>query len=110
MKEAFTGEGLKTFNENRFQTKSSDKLKPPVYKVKVWYSSKETNESTLQRLYSDNNKLSVITGDNYLFIVMEKAGKRIFDIASLYDSADIAKRALRENYETTKNEFAKTIN
>jgi len=102
MKEAFTGEGLKTFNENRFQTKSSDKLKPPVYKVKVWYSSKETNESTLQRLYSDNNKLSVITGDNYLFIVMEKAGKRIFDIASLYDSADIAKRALRENYENYK--------
>lgn len=43
---------------------------------------------------------------------MEKAGKRgIFDIASLYDSADIAKEALRENYENYKERrFAKTIN
>ncbi len=102
MKEAFTGEGLKAFNENRFQTKKPTEFKPPVYKVKVWYSNKITEESTLQRLYNDNNKLSVVTGDNYLFMIMEKAGKRIFDIASLYDSADIAKRALREKDENYK--------
>lgn len=160
MKEAFTGEGLKAFNESRFQTDkvpisklSKDdvskianhdlknylsklydihsvnnflnatglkefhnkfpkkkkvsiydftSLKPPVYKIKLWYSSKETEDTTLQRLYNHNEKLSVVTGDNYLFIVMEKAGKRIFDIASLYDSADIAKRALQDKDEDFK--------
>ncbi|HMR46305.1 MAG TPA: type II CRISPR RNA-guided endonuclease Cas9 [Bacteroidia bacterium] len=102
MKEAFTGEGLKAFNENRFQRKKPTELKPPVYKVKVWYSTKEDEESTLQRLYDKNKKLSVVTGDNYLFMVMEKNRKRIFDIASLYDSADIAKRALKEKDENYK--------
>jgi CRISPR/Cas system Type II protein with McrA/HNH and RuvC-like nuclease domain len=102
MKEAFMGEGLKAFNENRFQTKKPTELKPPVYKVKVWYSNKVTEESTLQRLYDNNDKLNVVTGDNYLFMIMEKAGKRVFDIASLYDSADIAKRALREKDENYK--------
>lgn len=96
MKEAFTGEGLKAFNESRFQRKKPSELKPPVYKIKVWYSAKEDEESTLQMLYEDNKKLSVVTGDNYLFLIMEKNDNRIFDIASLYDSADIAKRALRE--------------
>lgn len=99
IKEAFTGEGLKTFNESRFQKRNPNKLKPPVYKVKVWYSNKLTEESTLQRLYENNDKLSVVTGDNYLFIVMEKEGKRIFDIASLYDSADIAMRTLKDGNE-----------
>jgi CRISPR-associated endonuclease Csn1 len=100
MKEAFTGEGLKAFNENRFQRKKPEELKPPVYKVKIWYSNKEDDGSTLQRLYENNEKLSVVTGDNYLFIIMEKTGKkgkeRVYDIASLYDSADIAKRTLQE--------------
>lgn len=107
MKEAFTGEGLIAFNENRFQTKHPDKLKPPVYKVKVWYSGKETEESTLQRLYDDNDKLSVVTGDNYLFIVMEKEGKngkeRVFDIASLFDSTIIATDELKNNNESFKS-------
>jgi CRISPR-associated endonuclease Csn1 len=105
MKEAFTGEGLKLFNESRFQSKKPDKLKPPVYKVKIWYSTKEDEESTLQRLYDGNNKLTVVTGDNYLFMIMEKNGKRIFDIASLYDSADIAKRTVREKDENYKEQI-----
>jgi len=106
MKEAFTGEGLKAFNENRFQRKKPTALKPPVYKVKIWFSAKENEESTLQRLYDDNEKLSVVTGDNYLFIVMEKESEkgkeRVFDIASLYDSTDIAKRAIQEQEENFK--------
>lgn len=101
MKEAFTGEGLKAFNENRFQIKKPNLLKPPVYKVKVWYSAKENEESTLQRLYDRNNKLSVVTGDNYLFMIMEKNGHRIFEIASLFDSAILAKDALK-NKENLK--------
>jgi hypothetical protein len=99
---AFTGEGLKAFNENRYQRKRPTKLKPPVYKVKVWYSNKETAESTLQRLYDDNEKQSVITGNNYLFLVMGKAEKRIFDTASLYDSVSIANDALKDNVDVKK--------
>ena len=106
MKEALTGEGLKAFNASRFQTKQPEKLKPPVYKVKVWYSSKETMDSTLQRLYENNEKQSVVTGDNYLFLVMEKEDKngrkRVFDIASLYDSSEITKQSLKEKDENFK--------
>lgn len=110
MKEAFSGEGLIAFNENRFQTKNPEKLKPPVYKIKVRYNSKENAESNLQRLYHDNDKKSVVTGDNYLFLVMEKDGKkgitRIFDIATLYDSVIIAKDALENNNENFKEIIA----
>lgn len=106
MKEAFTGEGFKAFNESRFQHKKPTELKPPVYKVKVWYSSKETKESTLQRIYDDNEKSSVVTGDNYLFLVMERDGKRVFDIASLYDSVSIANQNIRNNEANFKRKIA----
>jgi hypothetical protein len=96
MKEAFSGEGLIAFNESRFQTKNPSALKPPVYKVKLWYSKKESEESELQQLYQDNDKKSVVTGDNYMFIIMTKNGKRFFDVASLYDSVILAKKSLNE--------------
>lgn len=87
MKEAFTGEGLKSFNENRKSNK-----KHPVYKLKIYYNTKEVKESSLQRLYDDNEKLSVKTGGNYLFLVMQKnETERVFDIISLFDAAQIAK-------------------
>lgn len=95
MKEAFTGEGLIAFNESRFQTKNKSILKPPVYKIKLWYSKKESEESDLQRLYDDNPNKSVVTGDNYLFVIMEKDGKRVFDIVSLYDSVALAKEEIK---------------
>jgi len=96
MKEAFTGEGLITFNESRFQRKKPNLLKPPVFKVKVRYNTKEDAKSNLQRLYDVNPKLAVVTGDNYLFIVMEKNRKRIFDIASLYDSVILSNSSLKQ--------------
>ena len=100
MKEAFTGEGLIAFNESRFQTKNKSALKPPVYKVKLWYSKKDSEDSDLQRLYEDNPNKSVITGDNYLFVVMEKDGKRVFDIATLFDSVALAKEEIKgKNYD-----------
>ncbi len=101
MKEAFTGEGLKTFNDKRMADG-----KQPTYKVKVWYNKEEKQESGLQRLYENNPKQSVITGDNYLFIVMEKNGKRIFEIASLYDSVSIATDALKDNINDFKKKIA----
>lgn len=103
MKEAFSGEGLIAFNESRFQTKNKSVLKSPVYKVKIWYSKKDTEESDLQQLYDNNDKKSVVTGDNYLFIVMEKDGKRVYDIASLFDSVALAKEEIKKgNYSIDK--------
>ena len=96
MKEAFTGEGLITFNETRFQTKNKSALKPPVYKVKLWYSTKEKDTGNLQPLYGDSAKKTVVTGDNYMFVVMEKDGKRVVDIASLFDSVALAKDYLKQ--------------
>ena len=101
MKEAFSGEGLLDFNSTRL-----DKGKPPVYKIKLFYNTKEKKDSNLQVLYEEdkdkNQKLSVVTGNNYLFVVMEKTDKkgkkkRYFDIISLYDAAKIAKMEWYEN-------------
>jgi hypothetical protein len=109
MKEAFTGEGLQTFNESRFQRKKPTELKPPVFKVKVWYSGNEDKKSTLLPLYGKEKKQNVVTGDNYLFLVLEiissKGTERIFDIVSLYDSVSIAKNALKDNNANLKQEI-----
>lgn len=109
MKEAFTGEGLIAFNETRFQRKNKEALKPPVYKIKLWYSKKETEEGDLQRLYENNPNKSVITGDNYMFVVMEKGGKRVFDIASLFDSADLAGEEIKKNKQYNIDIIKKNI-
>jgi len=111
VKEALTGEGLKAFNESRFQRKKPESLKPPVYKIKIYYNNKEVKESSLQRLYDNNDKLSVKTGGNYLFLVMEKTNQkdgskgRVFDIVSLYDAADIAKREWKNQREDFKKKI-----
>lgn len=96
IKDAFTGEGLIEFIESRFQTKNKSALKPPVYKVKLWYSKEDKDESTLQQLYDVKSKRSVITGDNYMFVVMGTGKKRMFDIASLYDSVALATDSIKE--------------
>ncbi|MDP1811555.1 MAG: HNH endonuclease domain-containing protein [Sediminibacterium sp.] len=106
MKEAFSGEGLKAFNKSRFQRKKPQSWKPPVFKVKIYYNTKEVKESSLQRLYENNNKLSVKTGSNYLFLVMATSdNKRVFDIVSLYDAADIAKREWKNQSENFMNKI-----
>lgn len=102
MKEAFSGEGLIDFNETR---KSSGK--PPVYKVRLRYNTKEKKESGLQMLYDEhkekNQKLSVVTGNNYLFVVMEKVNRkgkreRCFDVVSLFDATKYAKNNMDGNF------------
>jgi CRISPR-associated endonuclease Csn1 len=101
MKEAFSGEGLKNFNDERVM-----KGKPPVYKLKLYYSKNEDKESSLQQLYSNNEKLSVKTGGNYLFMVMQKMMdeecKRVFDIITLYDAARIAKKEWQNKNQNFK--------
>lgn len=96
MKEAFTGEGLIAFNESRFQAKNKSALKPPVYKVRLWYSNKEKETGNLQPLYGETAKKTVVTGDNYMFVVMGKSGNRVFDIASLFDSVALAKEYVKQ--------------
>ena len=92
---------MKEFNDNRIKNN-----KQPVYNVKVWYNKNEKKKDSLQRLYDNNEKQSVITGDNYLFIVMEKETKkgvsRVFDIAPLYDSVALAKEYLKEGKRNFK--------
>lgn len=109
VKEAFSGEGLIAFNESRFQKKNKNALKPPVYKIKLWYSKKETEEGDLQRLYENNPKKSVITGDNYMFVVMEKDGKRVFEIASLFDSVALAKEEVKKGIQYDIDTIKKNI-
>ena len=112
IKEAFTGEGLIEFNESRFQTKNESALKPPVYKVKLRYSKKETDESTLQQLYDVKSKRSVITGENYMFVVMGIGNKRMFEIASLYDSVALATDCIKEGVDDMnyiKDEICESI-
>lgn len=91
-KEAFSGEGLIDFNDKRTNNK-----KHPVYTIKIWYKKDQKEKSSLQQLYVNNNKKSVITGDNYLFIVMSKGEKRFFDLVSLYDAAKISSDIIRNN-------------
>lgn len=108
VKEALSGEGLKAFNESRFQRKKPESFKPPVYKLKIYYNTKEVKESSLQRLYYNNDKLSVKTGGNYLFLVMERTNtkdgtkERAFDIVSLYDAAQVAKDEWKNQNENFK--------
>jgi len=111
MKEAFSGEGLKVFNQSRFQRKNPEKLKPPVFKVKVRYSKKEDDDSTLQPLY--DGRLSVKTGGNYVFLVMEKANQkgiqRCFDIISLFDASQLANQSLKEGNKNFKNKIFEAV-
>ena len=112
MKEAFTGEGLIAFNESRFQTKNKTAQKPPVYKVKVWYSNKEKETGNLQPLYGDEAKKTVLTGDNYMFVIMEKKGKRVYDIVSLYDSVALANEYIKQgvaNIDTIKKNICDDV-
>jgi len=83
----------------------------PVSSVKVYYrdplkikkkKNEEEIEDALQRLDRSkafNKSLYVSTGGNYLFAVMEKEGKRMFDIITFFDAANFL-----------KTEFNKSIN
>ena len=112
MREAFTGEGLMCFNESRFQTKNKSVLKPPVYKVKLWYSKNAKHIDNLQPLYGTEANKSVITGDNYMFVVMVKDNKRVFSTTSLYDSVALANNYLKNgemNIEVIKKKICNDV-
>lgn len=98
-KDAFSGEGLISFNEKR---KAAGKH--PVYAIKIYKEKDTTKETTihLNRERSQNTKQSVESGSNYCLVVLEKAkiekGKtvteRLFKEISLFEAAKLAQREL----------------
>lgn len=109
--EAFSTEGILDLNKKLAEKKNKKgKFTPhtPISSVKVFYrdpskikkkKGEEEGEDALQRLDRSNayNKsLFVKTGDNYLFAVMEKDGKRVFDLLTFYDAANLLKEALKK--------------
>lgn len=105
--EAFSGVGLIEFNEYRISNN-----KTPVYKLKIWYNKKETEKSDLQRLYADNDKKSVNTNDNYIFVIMSKNSKRLFETVTLYDSVSLATDSIKSkeiNIDLIKKDICENI-
>jgi CRISPR/Cas system Type II protein with McrA/HNH and RuvC-like nuclease domain len=126
--EAFSAEGILELNkklEDKVRNKEwkrKGKTKKigekashtPINSIKVFYRDpskikKKKGEveiqDTLQKLdrkKSFNDSLYVKTGDNYLFAVLEKNGKRIFDVLTLFDAANL----LRSKFVETQDKSA----
>jgi len=111
-KEAFSAEGILELNKtlkNRTKTNKKGLIvsapHPPIDSIKIFYqdpSKKKTDEDTLQRLdrkKSYNSKLYVETGGNYCFAIFEKEGKRVYDIISFFDAANLIKLKLNETLD-----------
>ncbi|MDD3491350.1 MAG: hypothetical protein PHR62_15855, partial [Paludibacter sp.] len=120
--EAFSAEGILALNK-KLAEKGNKKGKPaphnPISSIKVFYrdpskikqkKEQEQIEDALQRLdrkKAFNKNLYVATGGNYLFAVMEKDGKRIFDIITFFDAVNLLKDSF--NNATDKNNFNKGL-
>ena len=118
--DAFSVEGILTLNK-RLATKrdSNGKIAPhtPIKSIKIFYrdpfkiklkKGQEEIDDALQKLdrkKSFNNSLYVKTGDNYLFAVLEKNGKRLFEIITFFDAANLLKEEF--NKLRDKNNFNK---
>jgi len=99
--EAFNSEGIMVLNKKlseRTKIKNGKEHKashPPIYSIKVYRKKPDENyKISLQKLdrgKSFNNKLYVNTRSNYLFAVLEKKGKRIYDLISLFDAVNLIK-------------------
>lgn len=99
--EAFGAEGLlglnKKLSERKVLIKGNMELRghPPIHSVKVFrkkIQDKGMHKISLQKLNREksfNNNLYVNTGSNYLFSILEKEKKRVYDIISLFDAVDL---------------------
>jgi len=89
---AFSKDGIIDFNTGREKPIKSLKLK------NTESESDEEDNITLQRLdrkLAYNEQLFVKTGDNYAFAILEKEGKRLFDIISFFDATNLAKDSFK---------------
>jgi CRISPR-associated endonuclease Csn1 len=120
--DAFSIEGILALNkklEEKKNKKGEEAPHTPISSIKVFYrdpskikkkKGQEEAEEALQRLdrrKAFNNSLFVKTGDNYLFAIMEKEEKRVFDLITFFDAANI----LREEFNKTqdKKSFRKDL-
>jgi CRISPR subtype II RNA-guided endonuclease Cas9/Csn1 len=120
--EAFSTEGILNLNKKlASKTSKNGNLAPhtPISSIKVYYRDPEKirkkkeqveTEDALQRLERSkayNNSLYVSTGGNYLFAVMEKDRKRIFDIITFFDAVNYLKDEF--NKVSDKSKFNKEL-
>ncbi len=135
-KEAFSAEGIGELNKALQKREKKNKKgvtvpapHPPISTVKIFYqdpTKKKGDEDALQKLEREksfNQNLYVKTGGNYCFAILEKDGKRIYDIISFYDAANILNdefvrtedklsintETVFKNYFEEKNEGAKAL-
>ncbi len=122
--EAFSAEGILFLNKKLAEKQNrKGRLAPhtPISSIKVFYrdplkikkkKGEEDIEEALQKLdrkNAFNKSLFVKTGDNYLFAVMEKDGKRIFDLISFFDAANLLKDSFNATSEADKKNFNKDL-
>jgi CRISPR subtype II RNA-guided endonuclease Cas9/Csn1 len=129
--DAFSAEGILALNTKLAGKKRNSEWKrkgenkkigeiashTPITSVKVFYrdpskirqkKGQEEIEDALQRLDRQkafNKNLYVATGGNYLFAVMEKESKRVFDIITFFDAVNLLKDKFNE--VTDKKNFDK---
>jgi CRISPR/Cas system Type II protein with McrA/HNH and RuvC-like nuclease domain len=116
--EAFSAEGILNLNK-KLATKQNRKQESaphtPISSIKVFYrdpaklrmkKGQEEPQEVLQkldRIKAYNQSLFVKTGDNYLFAVLEREGKRVFDLITFFDAANVLKEAFNKADKKTFN-------
>lgn len=120
--DAFSAEGILNLNKRLAEKKNKKgKTTPhtPLSSIKVFYrdpakikkkKNEEGPEEALQRLdrtRAFNKSLYVKTGDNYLFAIMEKDGKRIFDLITFFDAVNLLKEEFNKCHD--KRTFNKEV-
>lgn len=122
--EAFSAEGIISLNKKLAERKAKNgqpRPHKPISSIKIFYrdpskakkkADSEEIEEALQRLNRSkafNQSLYVKTGDNYLFAVLEKGGRRVFDILSLFDAANLLKEDFNKANDKHKLDLEKTF-
>lgn len=128
--EAFGAEGLMGLNKRlaeRTKIKNGKEIPafhPPIRTIKIYRKKPKGNGKDtislqkMERSSSFNDSLYVNTGSNYLYAILEKDGKRVYDIISLFEAVEylkdnftkthdkisFSKKKLFDNYFETNNE------
>ena len=120
--EAFSAEGILNLNKKlAIKKNKKGEVAPhtPISSIKIFYrdpikikkkKGQEEPDDALQKLDREkafNKSLYVSTGGNYLFAVMEKDGKRVFDIITFFDAVNLLKQEF--NKEPNKKLFNKDL-
>ncbi len=114
---AFSAEGLLGLNKRlkeRTKVKNGKKIPaphPPITSLKIYRKKPKGNGKDsislqkMERSSSYNQSLYVNSGSNYLFAILEKKGKRIYDIISLFQATQYLKDEFKKSID--KHSFSK---